>query len=306
MSDLLKHHKYVTSLPEALEKNAIYYVKNNSGFDMYVTNNTGEVVAYPMNIPELPTLHEIAESGSYNDLNDVPASFPPSAHDNTAHSETYATTNQLFSGSYTDLTNVPSTFTPSSHNNTAHSETYITSSALTGYATETYVDNNVFSGSYGDLSNVPSTFTPSTHNNTAHSDNYYKSGDSVSLGTAALLSNATIMTLNTTGNPSITTHMGGSTNTGTYRNYAWGSSRTYTMECMGDIAMVIDYNNNQTSKHFSVRHNGEGTAGTLLFRVREDGIVQVSKSNYGMGVRESRISSTGPSGGKNGDVWLRY
>ena len=45
----LKVEKYVASLPGVLEKNTIYYVKNGAGFDMYVTNDTGTVVAFPLN-----------------------------------------------------------------------------------------------------------------------------------------------------------------------------------------------------------------------------------------------------------------
>lgn len=45
----LKVEKYVASLPGVLEKNTIYYVKNGAGFDMYVTNDTGTIVAYPLN-----------------------------------------------------------------------------------------------------------------------------------------------------------------------------------------------------------------------------------------------------------------
>ncbi len=46
---LIKHHKYVAALPATLEANAIYYVRAGDGFDLYVTNNSGQVVAYPAN-----------------------------------------------------------------------------------------------------------------------------------------------------------------------------------------------------------------------------------------------------------------
>jgi hypothetical protein len=42
-------HKVVAALPGVLEANSIYYVRVGSGFDLYVTNDQGTVVAYPMN-----------------------------------------------------------------------------------------------------------------------------------------------------------------------------------------------------------------------------------------------------------------
>lgn len=40
---------------------------------------------------EFSTLAAVASSGSYSDLGDVPATFTPASHDNSAHSETYIT-----------------------------------------------------------------------------------------------------------------------------------------------------------------------------------------------------------------------
>lgn len=45
----VKHHKVVASLPAVLEPDAIYYVRAGSGFDQYVTNGAGLVVASPLN-----------------------------------------------------------------------------------------------------------------------------------------------------------------------------------------------------------------------------------------------------------------
>ena len=42
-------HKVVSTLPGVLEKNSIYFVRVGAGFDIYVTNDTGTVVAYPLN-----------------------------------------------------------------------------------------------------------------------------------------------------------------------------------------------------------------------------------------------------------------
>lgn len=48
MSSVL-HHKYVGSLPGELDADSVYYVRSGAGFDIYVTNATGTVVAYPLN-----------------------------------------------------------------------------------------------------------------------------------------------------------------------------------------------------------------------------------------------------------------
>lgn len=46
----VKFHKFVAALPAELEANAIYYVRAGAGFDIYVTNSSGTVVAYPLNV----------------------------------------------------------------------------------------------------------------------------------------------------------------------------------------------------------------------------------------------------------------
>lgn len=48
---LVKHHKVVAALPSQLDANAIYYVRAGAGFDLYVTNSSGQIVAYPVNTP---------------------------------------------------------------------------------------------------------------------------------------------------------------------------------------------------------------------------------------------------------------
>lgn len=56
MADI-KHHKFVASLPSTLEADSIYFVRVGSGYDQYVTNHSGQIVAYPMNRPaSLPVL----------------------------------------------------------------------------------------------------------------------------------------------------------------------------------------------------------------------------------------------------------
>lgn len=45
----LKTHKFVSALPPVLEADAIYFVRAGSGFDLYVTNHSGTIVAYPAN-----------------------------------------------------------------------------------------------------------------------------------------------------------------------------------------------------------------------------------------------------------------
>lgn len=45
----IKQHKVVVALPVPLEPDSIYYVRNGSGFDIHVTNNSGVVVGYELN-----------------------------------------------------------------------------------------------------------------------------------------------------------------------------------------------------------------------------------------------------------------
>lgn len=46
---MIRHHKVVAALPDPLVADSIYYVRSGSGFDIYVTNSLGTVVAYPIN-----------------------------------------------------------------------------------------------------------------------------------------------------------------------------------------------------------------------------------------------------------------
>lgn len=46
-------HKVVAALPVPLQPNSIYYVRNGTGFDQYVTNSSGVIIAYPPNKPVL-------------------------------------------------------------------------------------------------------------------------------------------------------------------------------------------------------------------------------------------------------------
>jgi hypothetical protein len=43
---LVNREKYVSSLPGALKNSTIYFVKQGSAFDLYVTNETGTPVVY--------------------------------------------------------------------------------------------------------------------------------------------------------------------------------------------------------------------------------------------------------------------
>ncbi|WP_050396313.1 hypothetical protein, partial [Pseudomonas aeruginosa] len=47
---VLQTHKVVAQLPAVLEPNAIYFVRRGTGYDQFVTNGAGVVVAYPMNV----------------------------------------------------------------------------------------------------------------------------------------------------------------------------------------------------------------------------------------------------------------
>jgi hypothetical protein len=42
-------HKVVAALPTTLEANSLYFVRVGAGFNVYVTNDAGTVVAYPLN-----------------------------------------------------------------------------------------------------------------------------------------------------------------------------------------------------------------------------------------------------------------
>lgn len=45
----ISQFKVVASLPATLAPDAVYYVRVGTGFDIYVTNSSGTVVAYPSN-----------------------------------------------------------------------------------------------------------------------------------------------------------------------------------------------------------------------------------------------------------------
>lgn len=49
MANLIKHHKHVAALPTTLEADSIYYVRAGDGYDQYVTNASGTLVAYRSN-----------------------------------------------------------------------------------------------------------------------------------------------------------------------------------------------------------------------------------------------------------------
>lgn len=59
----IKHHKFVASLPAVLEADSIYFVRVGSGYDQYVTNHSGQIVAYPMN-QQRATLRVYVASGA--------------------------------------------------------------------------------------------------------------------------------------------------------------------------------------------------------------------------------------------------
>jgi hypothetical protein len=55
-------YKVLNSLPAELERDSLYFVQKNGGFDFYVTNHYGSIVqAYPLNRPEiLPVTNTIS------------------------------------------------------------------------------------------------------------------------------------------------------------------------------------------------------------------------------------------------------
>ncbi|MBO6511011.1 MAG: hypothetical protein JJ979_21430 [Roseibium sp.] len=84
-------HKVVSALPGTLEADSVYYVRVGAGVDMYVTNSSGEIVAYGSNVP--------AHSHAWSDITGKPSTFNPSSH-------THA---------WSQVTGKPSTYAPSSH-----------------------------------------------------------------------------------------------------------------------------------------------------------------------------------------------
>lgn len=47
----IRIEKVVSSLPGTLQADTVYFVKNNSTYDLYITNGVGTIVAYPINKP---------------------------------------------------------------------------------------------------------------------------------------------------------------------------------------------------------------------------------------------------------------
>lgn len=98
--------------------------------ESYVTSR-GYLTSVSWNdIQSKPSFATVATSGSYADLTNKPTLFSGSYTDLTNKPT-------LFSGSYADLTNKPTI--PTNTNELTNGAGYITSSALTGYATESYV-----------------------------------------------------------------------------------------------------------------------------------------------------------------------
>ena len=66
-----KIQKVVSTLPTTLEKNTVYYVRVANGFDIYVTNNSGLIVAYPANYAQANHTHSnlVPYTGATQDLN---------------------------------------------------------------------------------------------------------------------------------------------------------------------------------------------------------------------------------------------
>lgn len=148
------------------------------------------------------SLADVATSGSYSDLDGVPAAFPPLPHDHDdsytplAHAtntdnphgvtasqtgayttaetdnllagkvDTASLANIATTGSYDDLADVPGAFPPEPHD---HDGVYVKPESLADVATSgDYADlantPAQFDGDYGSLTNVPETFPPEPHN----------------------------------------------------------------------------------------------------------------------------------------------
>lgn len=86
---LLLAHKVVSSLPGTLAASSVYFVRVGSGVDVYVTNETGTVVAYPTNS---------AKSGANSDITSLRASqYVDKAYVNSAATGTVTLDLSLYS-----------------------------------------------------------------------------------------------------------------------------------------------------------------------------------------------------------------
>lgn len=69
---MIRQHKVVAALPATLAPDSVYYVRVGDGFDQYVTNSSGTLVAYQQNVKlQLSALAdrvEALEAGSHKIL----------------------------------------------------------------------------------------------------------------------------------------------------------------------------------------------------------------------------------------------
>lgn len=56
----IKWCKYVAALPSTLEADTVYFVRAGDGYDQYVTNHSGTVVPYRMNMPKSLPVYKAA------------------------------------------------------------------------------------------------------------------------------------------------------------------------------------------------------------------------------------------------------
>ena len=64
MNKKARIEKVVSQLPSTLQKNTVYYVRVGNGFDIYVTNDSGFIVAYPANYQPLGQYVRIGGTGT--------------------------------------------------------------------------------------------------------------------------------------------------------------------------------------------------------------------------------------------------
>lgn len=75
-----KTHKFVAALPTQLEADALYFVRAGSGFDLYVTNHSGTIVAsklntVPIDSPAFTGVPTAPTATNYGDLTDQVATL---------------------------------------------------------------------------------------------------------------------------------------------------------------------------------------------------------------------------------------
>ena len=189
----------------------------------------------------------------------------------------------------------------------------------------------------GNDSRLSDARTPTSHGNASHSDidqsllttdsptfaGLYTT-DNVGIGTTnpetklevdgdvKIDSSSLIVTGTGSSRPDIFKIHGWSTTHWLSLGYAYQSSSTYTFEVRGDAGSNrdIEFWNYATNTPFIHMQANDGNVGIGTTspgsKLEVNGKVDITSSYYTAGARNSTMSTSNPSGGKNGDVWYKY